>query len=155
MAQHRSHEEYLVRLRQQQRTLRQERNDYDRDPAFYTPSTYRYQRGGRSYETNDTGAQTLQKAVNYGYREGVRAGKADRVDGWRGNYRNSYAYKEADYGYSGYIDRGDYNNYFREGFRPGYEDGYNAASRHGGNTDGQDSMWDNILSEILKLQLVR
>lgn len=93
--------------------------------------------------------------MNYGYGEGVCTGKTDRLDGWRGNYRESYAYKEADYSYSGNIDGGDYNRYFREGFRPGYEDGYNGVSRNGRKTDGKDSMWDNILSEILKLESLR
>ena len=31
-------------------------------------------------------------------------------------------YRDANYGYSGYyVDRSDYNHYFREGFRRGYQ----------------------------------
>jgi hypothetical protein len=70
----------------------------------------------------------LRQAVNYGYQEGFRAGEADRQDRWRSNYRDSYAYQDANYGYNGYyVDRGDYNYYFREGFRRGYEDGTAAS----------------------------
>ncbi|MEK6286203.1 MAG: hypothetical protein AABO57_10715 [Acidobacteriota bacterium] len=53
--------------------------------------------------------------------------KADRQDHWGSNYEDSYAYRDTNYGYSGYyVERDDYNYYFREGFRRGYEDGYNS-----------------------------
>jgi flagellar biosynthesis/type III secretory pathway protein FliH len=98
----------------------------------------------------------LRQAVNHGYEEGFRAGKADRDDRWRGNYKDSYAYRDANYGYSGYyVDRSDYNYYFREGFRRGYEDGYNSRYRYGRNSGGNYSMLDNILSQILNFQALR
>jgi hypothetical protein len=41
------------------------------------------------------------------------------------DYRDCYAYQDANFGYDGYYeDQGAYNHYFREGFRRGYEDGY-------------------------------
>ena len=156
MAQYRFQEQYLERLRQQRNHLRDDRFDYDRDPYFYTPAIYRYNRGGRYYETNEYGAKMLRQAVNHGYEEGFRAGKADRDDRWRGNYKDSYAYRDANYGYSGYyIDRSDYNYYFREGFRRGYEDGYNSRYRYGRNSGGNYSMLDNVLSQILNFQALR
>jgi hypothetical protein len=49
MSQYRFQEEYLERERQQQITFRNEReHDYDRDPYYYTASSYRYYRGRRA-----------------------------------------------------------------------------------------------------------
>ena len=88
-------EQHLIRVRQQQIHLRDDRFDYARDPYFYTAPIYRYNRGGSYYETNEYGAKTLRQAVNYGYEEGFRAGKADRDDRWGSNYKDSYAYRDA------------------------------------------------------------
>ena len=108
VAQYRFQEQYLERLRQQQIQLRDHRFDYARDPYFYTASIYRYNRGGTYFQTNEYGAKTLRQAVNYGYEEGFRAGKADREDRWRSSYKDSYAYRDANYGYSGYyVNRTD------------------------------------------------
>ena len=128
-----------VQLDKQQEQRRQEKQqqqdrqqfDYDRDPYFYTAPIYRYNRGGSYHEINEYGARTLRQAVSYGYEEGFRAGKADRDDRWGFNYKDSYAYRDANYGYSGYyVDRSDYNYYFREGFQRGYEDGYNSRYKY-------------------------
>lgn len=156
MAHYRYQEEYLEHLRQQQIHLRDHRFDYDRDPYFYAAPIYRYSRGGRYYQINRYGANVLRQALNAGYAQGFRAGKADRDDRWRGNYKDSYAYRDANYGYSGYyIDRSEYNFYFREGFRRGYEDGHNSRYRYGRNSNGDYSMLDNILSQILNFQSLR
>jgi hypothetical protein len=156
VAQYRFQQEYLERVRRQQIYLRDHRFDYDHDPYFYTAPSYRYNRGGRYYDINEYGAKTLREAVNYGYEEGFRAGKADRDDRWSFNYEDSYAYRDANYGYSGYyVSRGDYNYYFREGFRRGYEDGYNSRYRYGRLADGTPSILETILSQILNFQSIR
>jgi len=156
MAQYRYQEEYFEHLRQQQIHLRDHRFDYDRDPYFYAAPIYRYNRAGRYYQINRYGADVLRQALHSGYAQGFRAGKADRDDRWRGNYKDSYAYRDANYGYSGYyIDRSEYNFYFREGFRRGYEDGHNSRYRYGRFADGNYSMLDNILSQILNFQSLR
>jgi hypothetical protein len=157
MAQYRFHEDYLARLRQQQVFLRNDRHpDYDHDPYFYTAPIYRYHRGGRYYEINQYGADLLRQALNNGYQEGFRAGQADREDRWRSDYQDSYAYQDANYGYNGYyIDRDDYNYYFREGFRRGYEDGYSSRSQYGRYSDGSYSMLEVILSQVLGFQSLR
>jgi flagellar biosynthesis/type III secretory pathway protein FliH len=155
MAQYRFQQEYLERVRQQQIYLRDHRFDYDHDPYFYTAPIYRYNRGGRFYEINDYGAKMLRQAVNYGYEEGFRAGKADREDRWSYNYEDSYAYRDANYGYSGYyIERDDYNYYFREGFQRGYEDGFNSSYRYGRFVDGTPSILETIMSQILNFQWI-
>ena len=153
LAQFRYQEEYWEQLRQQQIRLRDERLDYDRDPYFYAAPIYRYWRGDRYYEINRYGANVLRQALNAGYAQGFRAGEADRYDRWRGSYWDCYAYRDANYGYSGYyISRGEYNYYFREGFRRGYEDGYDSRFQYGRYSDGSHSMLDDILSQILNFQ---
>jgi len=157
LAQYRFQQDYLEHLRQQQLGLQNLRAyDYGRDPYFYTAPSYRYSRGGRYYDVNQYAADLLRQAVNYGYQEGFRAGQADRQDGWRFDYRNSYAYEDALYGYNGlYVDPTDYEYYFREGFRRGYDDGYYSRYRYGLNSNGTLSIVANILSQILNLRALR
>ena len=154
MAQYRLQQEYAERVREQRQRIEQERAyDYYNDPYFYTPPSYHYSRGGRYYDTNEFGAKALRRAVQYGYEEGYRSGEADRQDGWRPSYRDSYAFQDADYGYDGYyIERDDYNYYFREGFRRGYEDGYGREEQYGSFADGKYSMLAEVLSSILGLE---
>ena len=155
-AQYSFQQAYVARLSQQQYILRSQDNyNYDLDPYFYTPASYRYSRGGRYYETNQYGVDLLRQAVNYGYQEGWHAGQADRQDRWRSNYRDSYAYQDANYGYGGfYVDRDTYNDYFREGFRRGYEDGYSSGNRYGRFSNGNGSILRSVLTAILSFQSI-
>ena len=94
----------------------------------------------------------LRSAVNRGYEEGFRAGRADRQDGWGYGYQNSYGYQDATYGYDGYyVELNNYQYYFREGFRRGYEDGYYSRSRYGRYNNGKWNILASILSGILNL----
>ena len=156
-AQYGFQQRYAARLREQQLSIQNTRNyNYGGDPYFYTPYSYRYLRAGRYYETNDYGATVLRQAVNYGYEEGFEAGRADRQDQWRYDYQNSYAYLDGNYGYSGfYIERDDYNYYFREGFRRGYEDGYYSRSRYGAYTGGRYTVLGPELNVIITFQPLR
>jgi lipopolysaccharide export LptBFGC system permease protein LptF len=157
MAQYRFQQQYVTRLRQQQvRVQGQGGYNYGRDPYFSTPASYRYSRGGRYYETNQYGVDLLRQAVNYGYDQGCRAGLADRQDRWQSNYHGSYAYQDANYGYTGfYVDRDDYNTYFREGFRRGYEDGYNGRYQYGRYANGRGTMLGAVLATILNFESIR
>jgi flagellar biosynthesis/type III secretory pathway protein FliH len=156
-AQYRFQADYLERERQQQLRFRNDRDhDYDHDPYFYMAPIYRYHRGGSYYETNQYGADMLRQAVNYGYEEGFRTGRADREDRWRSSYQDSYAYQDANYGYSGYyLAQDDYNYYFREGFRRGYEDGYDSRYQYGRYSDGRYTVLDVLLSQILGFESLR
>jgi len=157
-AQYGVQQQYSARLRQQQSRVQQNqgRYNYRGDPYFYTPSTYRYLRGGRYYDTNQYGLNLLRQAVNFGYDEGVRAGMADRQDRWASGYEDSFAYQDANYGYSGfYVDRDDYNYYFREGFRRGYEDGYNGRYQYGVYTRGKGTILGAVLGAILVFEAIR
>jgi len=157
MAAYRFQQDYLARLRQQEASLASARSyDYSNDPYFYTAPTYRYTYSGRSYETNQYGADLLKQGVNLGYEEGYRAGQADRQDGYRADYRNAYAYEDANYGYTGmYVDQSEYNYYFRQGFQRGYQDGYNSRSQYGTNLNGKLGILGTVLSAILNLQPLR
>jgi hypothetical protein len=148
---------YLDRLRQQRLAVEQARYyDYNNDPYFYSYPTYRYSYGGRNYETSDRGADLLRTAVNSGYEEGYQAGQADRQDGWRFDYRNSYAYRDANYGYTGfYVNQDQYNYYFREGFQKGYEDGYYSRSQYGTVVNGKYQLIGSLLSTLLNLTNLR
>lgn len=156
MAHYRYQQQYYDRLRAQQRYWDTRRHDYDSDPYYYTPASYRYSYGGHYYETNRYGADLMRQAVNYGYREGLRTGRADQEDGWRNDYRSSYAYEDASYGYGGYyLDEGAYNHYFRQGFQRGYDDGYYGRSQYGyRDDDGNYGILAAVLGVILGLQLL-
>ena len=156
MSQYRYQQEYYERMRQQQIRYQNERYDYNNDPYFYTASSYRYNRGGRYYQTNQYGANILRQALNYGYQEGMYAGRADRQDSWRYSYRDSYIYQDANYGYNGYyVQQDDYNYYFRQGFQRGYEDGYYGRRQYGRNNNGSDSLLSAVLIAVLGLQSIR
>jgi len=128
---------YNERLRQQQWQMQRSQFDYYNDPYFYSAPIYRYYRSGRYYDVNQYGADLLRQAINYGYEQGYQAGRADRSDHWRFDYRGSFAYEDANYGYDGYyMDRDEYAYYFRQGFRRGYTDGYYRRHRYGTYYDG-------------------
>jgi TolA-binding protein len=149
--------QYTAQLHQQQVRVQSQANyNYGRDPHFYTAPTFRYSRGGQYYETTQSGVNLLRQAVNYGYDEGVRAGMADRADHWQSDYQNSFAYQDANYGYTGfYVDRDDYNTYFREGFRRGYEDGYNGRHQYGTYSGGKGSILGAVLGAVLTFEAIR
>jgi hypothetical protein len=156
LAQYRYQQQYFEQMRQQQVRFVSDQHDYNNDPYYYTAPSYRYMRGGTYYETNQYGADQLKQALNNGYEQGFRAGQADQQDRWNANYQNSYAYQDANYGYSGYyVSQADYSHYFREGFRRGYEDGYNTRSQYGTQANGSYSLLGTILSQILNLQSLR
>jgi hypothetical protein len=129
-------QQYEERLRAQRVQLLQARHDYYNDPYYYTAPNYRYVRGGQYYQTNQYGIRKLEQALQAGYNEGYRAGRADREDRWRYDYRSAFAYRDANFGYDGrYIAQDEYNHYFREGFQRGYDDGYYGRNKFGRKKD--------------------
>ena len=157
MAQYRFQQQYYERLRQQQLdAMNWQSYNYNNDPYFYSAPIYQYSYGGRNYDVNQYGYDLLQQALNNGYQEGYLAGQADRQDGWRFDYRDSWAYRDANYGYTGmYVEQSQYNYYFQQGFRRGYEDGYYSRSRYGRGYNGSYQMVANLLSQILNLRSIR
>lgn len=153
-AAYQAQQQYLANLRAQQTAARAAR-DYDRDPYFTTPMSYRYRANGVVRETNQYGADLLRTAVSDGYQQGYVAGRADRQDGAPNNYRAAYAYQDANYGYNGmYVAQSDYNYYFRQGFQRGYQDGFASTTRYGSFTNGTASILGSVLSGILGLTTI-
>jgi hypothetical protein len=156
-AQYLIQQQYASRLQQQSTQFQRDRSyDYNSDPYFGTPWSYRYTFAGRYVETNRYGADVLRQSVRYGYQEGFYAGDADRRDHWRNNYRDSFAYRDANYGYAGrYVNQREYNYYFREGFRRGYEDGYYRRTHYGHRVNGSVTILSVEIPRILRLQVIR
>jgi hypothetical protein len=151
LAQYRYQQQYYERLRQMR--LRDSSYDWYRDPFFNSAPTYGYYRTGNYYQVNNYAADLLRQAVRLGYQEGYQAGRADMQDGWRPDYRNSFAYQDANYGYRGYyVDRGEYNYYFRQGFQRGYQDGYDRSNRYGRYSNGNASILETVLALVLNLR---
>lgn len=139
-------QQYQERLRQDQASLQGNRN------YQYSRRNFRYSRAGRSYTTDQSGAEMLRRGVNLGYQEGVRAGQADRQDRARFNYRDSYPYQDASYGYTGYnVDLTEYRYYFRQGFTRGYQDGFYDRWQYGTNSNGAFSLLGNLLQQIFNV----
>jgi hypothetical protein len=150
-AQYTVNEQYAANLRQQQQRLNTPR-DIQRDPYSSAPMTFRYTVGSTDRETNRYGADVMRQAVNNGYQQGFKAGRADRKDHWSSNYQQSYGYQDANFGFSGnYLPQSDYNYYFREGFRRGYEDGFARHPQYGTVVNGSASILGTILTGILGL----
>lgn len=143
-------EQYEERLRAQRLQMNQARYDYSNDPYYYTAPNYRYMRDGQYRQTNQYGIKKLEKALQAGYNEGYKAGRADQEDRWRYDYRSAFAYKDANYGYDGrYIAQDEYNHYFREGFQRGYDDGYYGRNKYGRKNDGDGNIIEGVNDEWL------
>jgi len=150
-AQYTAQQQYLANLRAQQQRLRAERAAV-RERRVLVPPAYRYRRAGVYRETNTYGAQALRRAVQLGYQQGYRAGHADQDDRARFDYRENYAYQDANYGYEGlYVPQSDYDYYFREGFRRGYDDGFYSRDQYGTLLNGAPSILAGVLGSILGL----
>jgi len=155
-SQYRYQQEYYDRMHRYQSRYDWRTYNYYNDPYFYTAPRYRYYRGGSYYSINIYGANLLQQAINFGYGEGLRAGRADRMDGWRFDYRSSYAYRDANYGYYGfYVNQSEYNYYFRQGFERGYRDGYYGRRQYGRYYNGADVLLAPVMSAIFNFQFYR
>ena len=147
-------QQYAANLRRQQQRLNTPR-DVQRDPYYSAPMTFRYTVGSTDRETNKFGADVMRQAVNNGYQQGFKAGRADRKDRWPSNYQQSSGYRDANFGYGGsYLPQSDYNYYFREGFRRGYEDGFATHSQYGTFVNGSPTILSNLLSDILGLHTI-
>ena len=141
-------------LAMQLRWRNQNNNYYYNNAFYYSPYNYRYSYGGNYYYTNSYGVSFLQQAIRDGYQEGWRAGRADRADRWRFDYRGSYGYMDGSYGYYGYYtDLGTYQYYFRQGFERGYRDGYYQRYQYGRYNNGSAMILPAILSAIFTAAL--
>lgn len=137
------------RLKLQQERLRLERQ---RAQTVQVRNRYRVYRNGSWYNTDNRGASLLRQAVNEGYRQGFAAGRSDRNRRTNMNWGGSSIYRSGNYGYQSYVDRGQYQYYFRQGFERGYQDGYNSRNQYGSNNGGSVNILGTILNSILNIQ---
>jgi hypothetical protein len=134
---------YWERLYRDELRLRQPR--YNNNLYF----NYGYWRSGTYFYTSLYGTQMIEQAIRFGYEEGYRAGRADRLDGWGYDPYQSYGYIDAIYGYDrNYISMAEYSYYFREGFIRGYEDGYFGVYRYGSYLNGTFMISNSVLRAI-------
>ena len=129
--------------------IRKEQKAYEKQQR----DMYRVYRNGGYYDTDYRGAELLRQAVREGYRQGYRQGQIDRSYNRHTGYRSSVTYRSGISGYQSYVDRGQYQYYFRQGFERGYSDGFNSASQYGYRTGG--GVWNilgNVLGSILDIR---
>lgn len=92
-------------------------------------SAQRQPKGGnaaKKYKNYGGSAQLRQTAINAGYEEGIKEGRADRSRGERMNFTDESSYQSATKGYSARLgDKLLYQRYFRAAFENGYRDGWN------------------------------
>lgn len=121
---------------------------------------YRIYRNGAYYNTNGQGVELLRQAVNEGYRQGFDAGRNDRNSRRRGDWSTSNVYRTGTTGYQSYVNRSQYQYYFRQGFQRGYQDGtnsqyeldYNGDYQYGSSQGGSRNILNAVLGSILNIQ---
>ncbi|HUR97248.1 MAG TPA: hypothetical protein VMZ26_04190, partial [Pyrinomonadaceae bacterium] len=147
-------------IRQQQRLERERlmwerariRRERQRLNAIQGQNRYRIYRSGGWYNTDNRGAELLRQAVNEGYRQGFNAGRSDRNRRVNSSWGGSSIYRSGTYGYQTYVDRSQYQYYFRQGFERGYQDGYNSRYQYGTYSNGRVNILSSILGSILNIQ---
>jgi hypothetical protein len=132
--------------------LEQERLRLERQRMQMAQARYRVNRNGSWYNTDQRGADLLRQAVQEGYRQGLQAGRMDRNRRVGLNWGGSNIYRSGTYGYQSYVDRSQYQYYFRQGFERGYQDGYNSRYQYGTNNGGVANILGSILGSILNVQ---
>lgn len=135
-----------------QKQIRKDQKKIDKEIRKAQKEYYRAYRNGVYYQTDYRGAQLLRQAVNEGYRQGYRQGVTDRRYGRNNGYYESSIYRIGTYGYRSYVDRGQYQYYFQQGFERGYYDGFNSASRYGYYSGGRWNILANVLGSILDIR---
>ncbi len=143
------------------RDRRREQNEYNRAVSFQRREIrddrrdarrwYRVYRDGRYYQVDYRGAELLRQAVNRGYNQGYRAGMNERRYGRRYNPYNNVMYRNANVGYATYVDRSQYQYYFREGFERGYEDGFYSRTQYGYRSGNEYNILGGVLNTILNI----
>lgn len=126
------------------------RYSYTYNPGV-TTGYYRIYRNGSYYNTDYRGYEMLRSAVNNGYQQGYIEGERDRMQGKRFNYADEDAYRYGNYGYNSYVDSGQYQYYFRQGFSRGYQDGYYSRMQYGYRSGNSAYILGSILNTIVNL----
>jgi hypothetical protein len=140
------------KLEKERMKLERERLRLERE-RLQSGNRYRVYRNGGWYNTDNRGAELLRQAVQEGYRQGFAAGRSDRNRRiTRMNWGGSTIYRSGTYGYQSYVDRSQYQYYFRQGFERGYQDGFNSRNQYGSYNNGSANILGSILGAILNIQ---
>ena len=101
------------------------RRDRDRDRDYR-------RRDDRRGRYSDYRYNIYQDAFNRGYQQGLQTGSSDSNRGQSYNPQRSRYYKNADYGYNSSYggNKGQYKQYYRDGFLRGYREGYQRYDRY-------------------------
>jgi hypothetical protein len=113
---------------------------------------YRINRGGSYYQTDYRGYSLLRQAMSYGYEQGYREGQMDRQRRRNGGFYNSSIYRSGNFGYQSWVDSGQYQYYFQQGFQRGYEDGYYSRYNYGYYNNGTFTILGSIVDSILRFE---
>jgi hypothetical protein len=114
-------------------------------------TVYRVYNNGSYYSVDNRGAELLRQAVRNGYRQGYQQGQWDRTHSRSYNYTDDRYYRNGNYGYQSYVQRNQYQYYFREGYERGYEDGYNSTYRYGIRSSNGFDILGGVLNTILNM----
>ena len=131
--------------------IRKQQKQWEKDQRR-AAKQYRLYRGSNYYSVDQRGYDLIRQAVNRGYQIGYREGANSRRYRRDSYYNNNSYYGSGTYGYPGYVDRNQYQYYFREGFERGYRDGYNSQSQYGYYSGGKWNILANILGGILNMR---
>jgi hypothetical protein len=154
-SQYRSYQDYRRRHDNLYSRYWNNRDRYYNNNWFFAAAVYSLFYNGGYYGINHYQSDLIRQAMNYGYEEGFHAGRADRYDHWRFDYRSNYIYRDADYGYYGYyVDEDMYSYYFRQGFRRGYEDGYYSRYRYGRYYGGSYSLRGDVADSVFRIEVI-
>lgn len=143
-------EDRSIKLNQRREQIRL--RNMRRQTANAETNRYRINRDGAYYQTDERGVELLKQAVNTGYQEGYRAGRNDRNSRRASSYNTSVVYRKGNYGYQSYVESGQYQYYFKQGFERGYQDGFNSRYENGRNDNGAINILGNILENILTVE---
>lgn len=112
----------------------QYRRDRDRDDQYRNDRYRRDDRYGRGNSEFDVARQQ-------GYSYGMNVGAADAQRGQSYNPQRSHYWRDGSAGYSGYGNRGQYKQVFRDAFAQGYREGFQRYGyRNGRSNNGR---WGN------------
>lgn len=124
----------------QDRDDRYRRNRGDDDDR-YRNDRYRNDRYGRN--GNNGYYNSYQIAREQGYRNGLATGASDAQRGQSYNPQRSHFWRNGNDGYnSGYGNRGQYKQVFRDAFVQGYQEGYQRYD-YNRNRRGNNGRWGN------------
>jgi hypothetical protein len=138
------------RNRDSNRDWSNDRNRNGVDDRYEQNNNYGYGNNGRYGNNGGYGGNVYASAMNQGYQDGLYTGSNDGQKGQSYNPQRSHFWREANNSSnSGYGNRGQSIQAYRDGFLRGYDAGFRQYSRNGNYGYGNNrSRSGNILGQI-------